>query len=641
MNHNEELAELHTDLYVFICRFFIFFKNLQKKIKNMKKTFTFLTIILLLGWTTKVNAQAYTFAPGQLTYTESFDGMGAAGTMFINGWTSIRYAGTGSIGDVLPLTVTDGSANAGAIYNVGSVGADDRAFGSLASGSTVPSFGAVLQNNTGSGITAIDITGVMEQWRSGSNNTVNEVYPFEYSLDASSLATGTWVAVTSFNLLEKTTASVAAEALDGNLAANQTVISATITGISWTSGSALWIRWSDANDLGSDGILSIDNMVMTVSTGTVTADPEPTNYPTSFVASSAGTSITTSWTDATGTQLPAAYLIKISTSSNITPPVDGSFEADDLDFSDGKGVKNVLFGQENFVFAGLAQGTAYSIKIFPYTNGGTLVDYKTDGTAPSASANTQTIILSTKFDTDLSPWTEFSVSGTQIWTPDLTHGLNGSGCAKMSGFEGGASFENEDWLISPVINLTHITNSKFQFYSAYNYTGNPLSVLVSTDYTSGDPNVSVTWTDISALAVFSPGGWAWTPSGYINLGKDDAANVHIAFKYSSNATESRTWEIDEVVVAGNSGVGIGENEKANYTTSIYPNPSNGWFNAEMPVNSKFVITIANAQGLLLKTMNADAKILKVETTGLASGLYFVTLTNTANGLKEVHKLLVR
>jgi hypothetical protein len=61
----------------------------------------------------------------------------------------------------------------------------------------------------------------------------------------------------------------------------------------------------------------------------------------------------------------------------------------------------------------------------------------------------------------------------------------------------------------------------------------------------------------------------------------------------------------------------------------------------MPVNSKFVISIANAQGLLLKTMNADAKILKVKTTGLASGLYFVTLTNTANGLKEVHKLLVR
>lgn len=612
-------------------------------IKNnkMKKTFTLLTIVLLLGWTAKVNAQAYTFAPGQLTYTESFDGMGAAGTNFINGWTAIRYAGTGSLGDVLPLVVTDGSSNAGAIYNVGTTGADDRAFGSLASGSTVPQFGAVFQNNTGSGITAIELTAVMEQWRSGSSNTVNEIYPFEYSLDAVSLSTGTWFAATSFDLLEKITTSIAAEPLDGNLADNQTAISATITGISWTSGSALWIRWSDSNDLGSDGILSVDNLVMTVSTGTVTADPEPSNYPTAFAASSAGTSITTTWEDATGTQLPAGYLVKISTNYSIGSPVDGTFEADDLDFSDGNGAKNVLFGQENYVFAGLAQGTAYSIKIFPYTNGGTLVDYKTDGTVPSATANTQTIVLSSKFDTDLSPWTEFSVAGTQIWMPDLTHGVNGSGCAKMSGFEGGASYDNEDWLISPAMDLTHITNTSFQFYSAYNYTGDPLAVLVSTDYTTGDPSANGTWNDLTALAVFSPGSWAWTPSGYISLGLEDVANVHIAFKYTSNATESRTWEIDEVIVAGNSGVGIGESDKASYTTSVYPNPCIGLFNADMPENSKFVITVTNAQGLLLKTVNTDAKTIKIETTGMASGLYFVTLTNTKSGLKEVHKLLIR
>ena len=258
--------------------------------------------------------------------------MGAAGTNFINGWTTIRHAGSGTIGDVLPLVVTDGSANAGAIYNVGTTGADDRAFGSLASGSTVPQFGAVFQNNACSENTAIELTAVMKQWRSDSSNTVNGIYPFEYSLDAISLSTGAWFAASSFDLLEKITTSVSADPLDGNLADNQTAISATITGISWTSGSALWIRWSDANDLGRDGILPVDNMVMTVSTGTVTADPEPPNYPTAFSASSACTSITTTWMDATGTQLPAGYLVKISTNSSINAPVDGTFEADDLDF---------------------------------------------------------------------------------------------------------------------------------------------------------------------------------------------------------------------------------------------------------------------------------------------------------------------
>ncbi len=607
----------------------------------MKKAISLLTIIILLGWTMKANAQAFTFAAGQLSYTESFDGMGPTGTSYLNGWTAIRWAGTGTVGEVLTMQVTDGSSNTGAIYNVGTTGTDDRSFGSLGSGSTVPRFGASFLNSTGSGITTIALTGLMEQWRTGSNNTVTETYTFEYSLDATDLSTGTWTPVTSFDLVEKIISSIAAEPLDGNLAENQTAISANIVGISWTAGSTLWIRWSDVNDLGSDGICTIDNLEITVTTGTVTADPEPTNYPTVFAATSAGTSITTSWTDASGSQLPAGYLVKISISSTISSPVDGTFVADDLDFSDGNGAKNVPFGQQSYLFSGLAQGTVYNLKIFPYTNGGTLVDYKTDGNVPSATATTQNIALNTKFDTDLAPWTQYSVTGTQIWTPDLTHGLNGSGCAKMSGFEAGSSFENEDWLISPAIDFTHMTNTKLNFYSAYNYDGDPLSVLVSTDYTSGNPSTSGTWNDISASAIFSPGGWAWTSSGYINLGLSDVSNVHIAFKYTSNTTESRTWEIDEVSVTGNTELGIGDNIVTNASTSIFPNPSNGWFNVGMPLSGNHVITITNAQGAVLKVIETSEKSLKVETNSIKSGFYFVTISNTNSELKEVHKLIVR
>jgi len=607
----------------------------------MKKAITLLTIIFLLGWSIKANAQAFSFTAGQLSYNETFDGMGPTGTTYLPGWNAIRWAGTGTIGDQLVLTVGDGSSNSGGIYNLGTTAATDRAFGSLGSGSTVPRFGAFFMNNTGSSITQIDLTGTMEQWRSGSTATVNEVDAFEYSLDATDLNSGTWTAVTSFDLVEKITSSTTAAALDGNLPENQTAISANIIGVNWTPGAKLWIRWSDVNDLGSDGICSIDNMVMTVTTGTVTADPEPTNYPTTFAATSAGTSINSSWTDATGAQLPAGYLVKISKFSNISSPVDGTFESDDLDFSDGTGAKNVAFGQQGYLLSGLSEGTTYYLKIFPYTNGGTLVNYKTDGTVPSASAATQSVISSTNFNSDLSPWTQYSVTGTQIWTSDLTHGLNGSGCAKMSGFEGGSSFENEDWLISPALDFAHMTNTKLQFYSAYNYTGNPLAVLVSTDYSSGDPSANGTWNDISASAVFSPGGWAWTPSGYINLGLSDISNVHIAFKYTSNDTESRTWEIDEVAVTGNPVLGTDDLKAASYFARIYPNPCNSGFNAEMPVKGNFIITIANTQGSIVKSLKATEKNTKIETSGLGAGLYFVTITDTDNHVNEIHKLVVR
>jgi hypothetical protein len=586
-------------------------------------------------------AQAFTFTSGQLSYTENFDGMGPDGTSFLSGWNSVRYAGTGTIGAVLPLTAGDGSSNSGGIYNLGTTGATDRAFGSLASGSTVPCFGASFLNSTGSGITQISLAGVMEQWRSGSSNTANEVWAFEYSLDATDLSTGNWTAVSSFDLLEKIISSSTAGALDGNLPENQTTLAAVISGLNWTPNATLWIRWSDANDSGSDGVCSIDNLSVTVTTGTVTADPEPTNYPTAFAATAAGNSVSTSWTDATGAQLPAAYLIRISTGSGIQAPVDGTFVADDLDLSDGNGAKNVPFGTQNYIFANLAEGTTYNFRIYPYTNGGTLVDYKTDGTPPSGSATTQTIAFHSTFDTDLAPWTQFSVSGTQIWTSDLTHGVNGSGCAKMSGFETGQSFVNEDWLISPSINLSNMTNTQLQFFSAYNYAGNPLSVLISSDYTSGDPTLSGTWNDLSSSAVFSPGGWAWTASGYINAGIMNQSNVHLAFRYTSSATEARTWEIDEVSVAGNLQEGIRESKEKQTLVSVYPNPASNQVMLDMPENGRYSVLISTPGGQTVRTYSGEFTTLKMDVQDLKPGLYFLTMRNSSGSLNETQKLLIR
>jgi hypothetical protein len=604
----------------------------------MRKLFTILTICFLTGWAIRVNAQAFTFAAGQLSYSESFDGMGPTGTSCVNGWNAIRYAGSGTVGEVLVLGVTDGGSNTGAAYNVGTTGATDRSFGSLGSGTTVPRFGASFLNSTGSSITSIDLTGVMEQWRTGSSNTANEVYVFEYSLDATDLSSGSWTAATDFDLVEKIISSAVAGPLDGNSADNQTVIGATISNINWTAGSNLWIRWSDANDGGSDGICTIENMVMTVTTGTVVVDPEPTNYPSSFNASAAATSITGSWNDATGTQLPAGYLVKISKNLNIESPVDGTFEPDDLNFSDGSGAKNVAYGLQSYLFIGLDEGTVYTLKIFPYTNGGTLVDYKTDGSVPSATATTQDIISSTNFDTDLAPWTQYSITGDQVWLIDLTHGVNSSGCAKMSGYLA-ENFVNEDWLVSPSIDLSNMNNTLLHFYSAYNYNGSPLSLLLSSDYVSGNPTVSGSWTDISASAVFSPGAWAWTPSGYINLGMSNTSNVHIAFKYTSDLTAARTWEIDEVVVSGTGAVGVAEKETI-HTTRIYPNPCHAWFNAEISQKGNYILSISNAQGCRVKEIHVSDPSTKVETLDLKPGLYFITISNTATGLKEMHKLLI-
>ena len=114
---------------------------------------------------------------------------------------------------------------------------------------------------------------------------------------------------------------------------------------------------------------------------------EPGNNPTGLSATSVSYShstVTVSWTDVTDTVLPDGYLIKGSTVgfSAIENPVDGTV------VSDGGLNKNVLPGNESFSFTGLSPNTSYYFKIFPYTNAGTDINYKTNGVVPSSSATT-------------------------------------------------------------------------------------------------------------------------------------------------------------------------------------------------------------------------------------------------------------
>jgi hypothetical protein len=115
----------------------------------------------------------------------------------------------------------------------------------------------------------------------------------------------------------------------------------------------------------------------------------------------------------------------------------------------------------------------------------------------------------------------------------------------MSGFQGG-SFANEDWLISPVVDLTGYTSVIFTFETAKNYTGNDIEVKISTDY-SGDPTTA-TWTDLQVT--LSSGSWAWTSSGDIDLSSYAGQNIVVGFKYTSTTTASATWEVDNILIEG-------------------------------------------------------------------------------------------
>ena len=137
-------------------------------------------------------------------------------------------------------------------------------------------------------------------------------------------------------------------------------------------------------------------------------------------------------------------------------------------------------------------------------------------------------------------WTAVNVTGTQVWSGSQ-YG------ATMSGYSGG-NFENEDWLVSPIIDLTEQENPLFQVTQILNYGGglDYYNVMVSTDYT-GDVSTA-TWSEIEVSPTPAGTNWTAVTSDDFDLSAFEGQEITIAFKYESSATTAGTWEIENVLV---------------------------------------------------------------------------------------------
>lgn len=277
-------------------------------------------------------------------------------------------------------------------------------------------------------------------------------------------------------------------------------------------------------------------------------DPEPTNYPTDFSVTATGLSSDLEWTDATGDQLPSAYLIKGSTSLNITPPVDGVPEDDDLDFSDGEGAVNVSYGDEAYTFYMLESETEYFFKIYPYSNAGSNINYKTDGSAPTDNDTTDFAINTNDFENgDFGTWTTYSVASDKDWEVlDYGGALGTDWFAQMNGYN-----ENElsnDWLISPSMNLNEYNNDKMLFWTSWKYgsADDELMLKYSTDYTGGDPT-SANWTELTFTKPAN--SEEWENSGFVDLSSISGEDVYVAFQYLSSGSPRR-WSVDQIDITG-------------------------------------------------------------------------------------------
>ncbi|MEI6433277.1 MAG: choice-of-anchor J domain-containing protein [Bacteroidota bacterium] len=391
-------------------------------------------------------------------------------------------------------------------------------------------------------------------------------------------------------------------------------------------------------DSSNSGQVTIDNVIWTAFSGGPV--PEPTNYPTNFAAGTAPFTINLTWTDAIGAQLPAAYLVLASDQNSIAAPVDGTPVSDDPNLADGHGALNILQGAQHASFGNLPGNKQYFFKIYPYTNSGSLIDYKTDGTAPAASATTSNTVIidSIHFAAyNFSNWILKNVVGAEVWMIDSIHGINGGPCAKVSGFAG-ASNVNEDWLITPAMNFDKYNNEALNFQSAYKYTGPALECLISNDYDGvSNPN-DFAWAPITAT--WSAGNWVWTPSGNLNVSGTNGTAVYIGFRYTSTAVESSTWELDDIVITGDLIIGMSEAEKS-VEFSIRPNPTSEKCQLSFATNEGKEIKVISVVGNTVMEATTDQKNYMLNASTLPKGVYFVKVYYPARKISQVQKLIVK
>ena len=177
-------------------------------------------------------------------------------------------------------------------------------------------------------------------------------------------------------------------------------------------------------------------------------------------------------------------------------------------------------------------------------SGGTEADFELEGGTPTPPP-TPVGIFSETFANGQGDFTIQDVvmpsELTFVWSHDASRKH-----MKASAYVGHA-YETESWLVSPSINLAGVNSATLSFEQAVNYASptGALSVMISTNYT-GDVTTA-NWTELNMSAW--PAGSDWTfITSTTDLAQFVGQTVNIAFKYTSTANASCTWEVKNVVV---------------------------------------------------------------------------------------------
>lgn len=143
-------------------------------------------------------------------------------------------------------------------------------------------------------------------------------------------------------------------------------------------------------------------------------------------------------------------------------------------------------------------------------------------------------------------FTTISVIGDEQWTYSANYG------AQMSGYKDIQTYPNEDWLISPAVNLAGKTSVRLRFFHAFGPKSelpisedakSQYSLWISNDFVDRVENA--TWTELKGMT-YSTKAWEYIWSEDIYIPQEYLTeNCRIAWKYTC-VNKCATWEIKNI-----------------------------------------------------------------------------------------------
>lgn len=256
-----------------------------------------------------------------------------------------------------------------------------------------------------------------------------------------------------------------------------------------------------------------------------------------------------------------SQLIRLENVQFIKPQLGGTFaDAENLESLDriledeaGNTVKVRTSGYAAFADQLLPEGSGSLICVVNHFNGEVQLLIRSYSEINMAGARFQGILEKKDFDDGdvySGGWKTYQVIGTETNWKTSSAGGAPNDYGVISNYIAPVNYPTENWLISPVVDLSSAEAPFLNFDNACSYDGAAIQILISTDYDGvSNPTLQGTWTDISGFAVLSTGFFNWKNSSNIGLGTL-SPNVHIAFKYTGSGSDGRTWELDNIVIHG-------------------------------------------------------------------------------------------